>query len=258
MTMYENDNFDGRNRPQPVSGALSSREVDECRRLVASRYVDEGYVLQSELDENGFIDQSIDPYTNHSEYFWTLGEDERVEATVRIIRHPMDDDEWVFPLQKSFNLDAEHHNAINEFCRDYPERVVEISALAERKNANKFAAFDMFKRIWQHAKRSNYSVCLVSADERLDKKLKSLFGASIPQAGESKFVLGSMTVPSVLLPDECILATRDIYRKLLIEQDADAAEAYRQVIGYLVEGLEPQHFSDTERYHLVEMGINID
>lgn len=177
---------------------------------------------------------------------------------MRIIRHPMNDDTWVFPLQKSFHLDAEHLSAINEFCRDYPERVVEISALAERRNANQYAAFDMFKRIWQHAKRSNYSVCLVSADERLDEKLKSLFGASIPQAGESKFVLGSMTVPSVLLPDECILATRDIYRKLQAKKDANDAEVYRQVIGYLVEGLEPQFFSDTERYHLLEMGISID
>lgn len=245
---------------QPQTVASGSSRIAECRRLVARRYYDEKYIAKDDIDgETGFMVESVDPYYSHSEYFWTLDEKNEVEATIRVITYPYNDDpQWQFPLQKAFNLYPEAQQYINNFSQTHPESIVEVSGLAERKSANEFAALDMYRRFWQHAKRSNYSLCLISADERLDKKLSTLFGKAICQVGDSEFMMGSQTVPSILFPHDCVEAMSDIYIEKMQTEGQRAADSYRDVFLYLIDGLEPGYFSDEEKASMYRMSVIVD
>ena len=257
-----NGNFinEGREEEQPVSGSSSSQRVGECRRLVARRYLDEKYISPDEVDPStGFMNANIDPYAGHSEYFWTLNDSHEVEATIRVIKHPSGITKgWRFPLQREFSIEDETQEYIDYFNHFHPESIIEISGLAEQKNADEFASLDMYRRFWQHAKRSNYNVCLVSADERLDKKLNVMFGQAIRQVGDSKFVMGSQTVPSLLFPDQCVKAMSDIYQNKLEQEGERSAASYKALFMYLTDGLEIDYFTNEEKFYIHRMGINID
>ena len=226
----------------------------------ASRYNDEHYISKDDIDDvTGFMNDEIDPYYGNSEYFWTLDGEGRVEATIRVITYPHHEGEgWEFPLQKAFELDDEVRQYIEDFSATSPERIIEISGLAERYRANELASLDMYRRFWQHSKRSGYDLCLISADERLDKKLSTLFGDAIRQVGESKFMMGSQTVPSILLPNSCVQAMSDIYVDKLEKEGQQAADMYRAVFRYLIDGLEPTYFSDEEKNNMRRMDVSID
>lgn len=245
---------------QPQSGNSTSPRIVECRKLVASRYLDEGYINQGELDsDTGCISDTVDPYYRHSEYFWTLNDQNEVEATIRVINFPHGvKDEWQYPMQRDFEIEPAYQDYIDHYSSTQPEAVVEVSGLAERKFADELASLDMYRRFWQHAKRSNYSICLISADERLDKKLTALFGSGVRQVGESRFVMGSNTVPSILFPDKCVEAMSDIYADKIDKEGQHAAEEYLGLFKYLIDGLEAEYFSTEELLHMHRMGLYID
>lgn len=245
---------------QPQSGGSGSPRIDECRRLVAQRYYGEGYISKDDIDPGtGFMVDAVDPYYSHSEYFWTLDHENRVEATIRVITYPYHEGgEWRFPLQKAFDLTPYSQQYIDAFAALNPESIVEVSGLAERKQANEYASLDMYRRFWQHAKRSGYNLCLISADERLDKKLSTLFGSAIQQVGDSKMMMGSLTVPSILMPGNCVEAMSDIYEEKLLQESEQAAADYRSLFSYLIDGLEPTYFSDQEKQHMSRMNVAID
>lgn len=259
MNTHEHLSSPGTDEVQPAKGGMHSPRVAECRRLVANRYLDEGYIGASDVDsETGYINQTIDPYYSHSEYFWTLDENDAVQSTIRVINHPLyQDDEWRFPLQREFDIDPVSQEYIDYFNKHDPELVVEVSGLAERRGADQYAAFDLYRRFWQHAKRSDYAVCLISADERLHKKLVALFGDAIHQVGDSRYVMGSDTVPSILSPGQCIKAMCDVYEQKLLEEGPQAADAYRAVFEYLINGLEPRYFTNDEKYCAFRMGVEL-
>lgn len=245
---------------QPVLGTVSSVHVEQCRRLVANRYLGEGYINQNDIDPTtGIMNSEADPYHDYSEYFWSLDGQGEVSATIRLILHPTDVvARWEFPMQKQFDVEPDYRVFIEETILAEPRSVVEISALAERKDADEFAALDMYRRMWQHAVRSGYDVCLISADERLYAKISILFGAALAQVGDSKMVMGSQTVPAVLLPRECARAMADIYNDKLSHEGDSAAEGYRSLVLYLMDGLEPDYYNDLERKHLAGIGIAVD
>lgn len=236
---------------QPVWGSVPSEKVDECRRLVAERYRERGYVGEGDI-EDGMLARSVDPYVNESEYFWTADDKGSVTSTVRMI-HPASAD-TLLPIEKEFSLyDIQRQVLLNQKRTD-PKKVVEISALA-RKKGTKFdgATYEMYKTIWQHAKRHGIVVCAISSDEFLDKLLVEMFGSAIERAGEPAVYLGSTTIPSVLSPDNCAAGMAEIYRS----KSGDDAKAYIELIEYFMDGLNVEYFSDEEKRTLRAIGCNI-
>ncbi len=246
---------------QPHRGGFSSRKIDACRRLVARRYVEVGYVAEGDLDENGHLSSAVDPYVHDSEYFWTEdGYDDAndgINATIRIIHPRVYEPDFPLPIEKSFVLYAAQEQILRRARREYPTTIVEISALAKEKGVDRFATFDMYRTIWQYAKRTKIEVCAISADSHLHVMLKDLFGAAIVEAGEPADMMGSLTVPSLLYPNECASAMAQIYKAKVAAGDQEAAKGYRELINYLRDGLEPEYFSADEKAVLRSIDIEI-
>jgi hypothetical protein len=240
---------------QPHSGRLPSPFIDQCRRLVASRYIDRGYVDENMIDENGFLDSSIDPYVARSEYFWKTDEDGEVIATLRVIHPHQFSPEGSLPIEQSFELYDIQALQLKDVLQSDPTRVGEISALAKNAKVDTFAALDMYREIWQYAKRTDMKLCAISADAGLYKMLKSAFGDAIVQAGETTKMMGSLTTPCFLYPSECPQAMVDIYNETLEAQGIEKAEEFKGLITYLREGLENEYFTDEEAKALKTIGI---
>lgn len=241
---------------QPHSGKLASPYIDQCRRLVADRYIERGYVDEGMIDENGFLDTSIDPYVDRSEYFWKTDDEGHVIATLRVIHPHHFSPEGSLPIEQSFELYDIQSLQLKDVLQSDPTRVGEISALAKDAKVDTFAALDMYREIWQYAKRTDMKLCAISADAGLYKMLKSAFGDAIVQAGDSTEMMGSLTTPCFLYPSECAQAMVDIYRSTLEEQGLEKAEEYKGLILYLREGLEKDFFTDNETKALRSIGIH--
>lgn len=246
--------FSERMNIQPASGRYPSAQIDQCRSLVARRYVEVGYVTESDLDINGHLSEDVDPYVEDSEYFWKANEDGKLVATLRVI-HPSEKNPFL-PIEKSFPLFLDSHMELKKTYSAEPSSVVEISALAKAEEFDKFAALDMYKAVWQHAKQTDLKLCAMSADEKLYKMLSETFGDSISQAGSPTEMMGSLTVPALLYPDKCAEAVAKIYHERFNTGKYIAASAYKSLIGYLIEGLGAEHMSQDEIIAFESIGLS--
>lgn len=242
---------------QPHRGLIESEIVDNCRRLVAKRYLEVKYIQEDQLNIKGHLSADIDPYVDESEYFWKTNEKGEIDATLRIIHMPADSHS-LLPIESSFDLFPEAREELLRMRAIDPSRVVEISALAKEKGVDRFATLEMYKTVWQHAKRTGLELCAISADARLHEDLKASFGTAVVQAGEPTEMLGSLTVPSLLYPSQCAEAMAAIYKKKELEEGDVAAIGYRQIIDYLREGLETEYFSTSELDELRAIGCTVD
>ena len=245
------------NEIQPVNGNGSFWQINDCRRLVAQRYLDSGYIKDSDIDSEGLMSEEADPYVNHSKYFWSEDESGEITATLRMITIPDNDDKWLLPIERELNLFDDKREVLSRQKQESPSSVVEISALAKKKGSSSDAVLDMYKNVWQYAKRNKIQLCAISADAKLDEVLTGVFGGAISRAGEQGYYMGSTTVPSLLEPDSCAGAMADIYQSILSNNGADAASGYRLLVDYLRDGLEPEYFTDKEKQALETMGVKI-
>ncbi len=245
---------------QPAWGGFGGARIDECRRLVTERYLGEGYIGTNDLEpDTGLMNSQVDPYYKHSEYFWATDSFGNVEATIRLIHHPGGNNSgWLFPMQREFDIDPVNEQLIQRNIADNQAAVVEISGLAERKGADGFVALDMYRRMWQHSMASGYDVCLISADIRLYNKLKSMFGEAVTGVGDSKMVMGSQTVPAILQPRNCAGAMASIYDEMILAIGHGAADNYKELVLYLMDGLPYYQYNNDEKQQLARMGIMVD
>lgn len=241
---------------QPHWGGKPSSAVAECRRLVARRYREVGFITEEELVDS-FVSPVLDPYVDRSEYFWKKDDRGEVIATFRMIHANYLAGELDLPIDKEFELFSSQRQVLHEAFAADPESVVEISALAKEKGVGHEATLDMYKGVWQHAKRLKLSVCAISADGRLCTILEDLFGDAVEQAGAPAEMMGSMTIPLLLYPDRCAEAVSAIY-KTKRDQDEEAARVYREVIGYIIQGLQEQYLSPSEIDAFASMGLTLD
>lgn len=241
---------------QPHWGGRPSSAVADCRRLVARRYLEVGFVAENELVD-GFVSPTLDPYVDRSEYFWKKDKNGKVIATFRMIHANYLAGELDLPIDKEFALFDVQRQILHEAFAANPESAVEISALAKEKGVGHEATLDMYKGVWQHAKRLGLSVCAISADEKLHETLKAYFGDAIEEAGEPTEMMGSRTVPSLLYPDRCAEAVAAIYRDWL-DKDEEMAHGHRAIIGYIIDGLENKYLSQVEIDAFASMRLMLD
>lgn len=242
---------------QPHVGYRPSTQVDAARQLVARRYLDSGYVTEQDIDKNGHLSKDVDPYVSYSDYFWQVDSSGSVIATLRVIHPSRFINGEKLPIESSFELHEEQRQIIEAVRQQDPASLFEISALAKEKGVDTFATIDMYKTIWQFAKRKNIAICAISADHRLHGLLKEMFGSSIVEAGEPATMMGSLTVPSMLYPDRCASAMVEIYQHKLEESGEDAARDCYNLMEYLREGLPSEFFSQEERSVLSTIGMKV-
>lgn len=233
---------------QPHFGGLPSQKIDACRKLVADRYKQMKYIDDDNINPDGHLDGETDGYVDASHYFWIDDAEGQVAATFRLIRT---DGARVLPIETSFSrLEDEAAEFIALQRRSQPESIVEISALAKRKGMHGINPFDIYKSMWQYARRENIDVCAMSADAKLYGILKELFGPAIEQIGEPEEVMGSKTVPALLYPKQCAQAVYTVWQKL---DTAKARAEYAGVVAYLKQGLDDSFYTATELVRLQEI-----
>ena len=61
--------------------------IDGARRLVAKRYLSEGYIEPVDITSTGVMNDRVDPYHSTSSYFVAVDDQNQVVATIRQVSH---------------------------------------------------------------------------------------------------------------------------------------------------------------------------
>ncbi|GAC1391498.1 MAG: hypothetical protein NVSMB46_04250 [Candidatus Saccharimonadales bacterium] len=181
---------------KPFIGLLEElSQIADARQLVADRYLNEGYITGDDLDNNGFINTSLDPYVDNSTYFGSYSDEGVIKATLREIKT---DDPKDLPVIKSFNLE----NNLLLQGKD-PSTIVEISAVAKVNGGGLIEQSQKIVELYAAALRysieSGQTTWVMGTDHRLTRRLGMLFGRdTFEKLGESQEYMGSVTDPIML------------------------------------------------------------
>jgi hypothetical protein len=175
-----------------VREASDPREIDEARRLHGLCFLEAGYV--SRLDSRGMID---DDWVVHSVYQIAVEEATgQIVGTCRLIQSS----ERGFPIFEHFEIAEE---AMNVFALVDPDRCVEVSALATRRQGLQNLAISaaLYGAVWQSALLGRNAYMLATVDYRLYRILRRQFHFPFEMLGQAQDYMGSSTVPvSMYLP----------------------------------------------------------
>jgi hypothetical protein len=232
------------------------RYIDAARRLVARRYLSEGYVTAADIAGDGVFRESIDPYHPSSSYFVAfdpvLGE---VVATIRQIGFCADRGEDSFPMFAYLDLWASARDHLEEASR--PSRWVELSGLAKEPWVGSEIVNRLYREMWARSFAQGHEYWLIAADSRLARRLKSVFLDSMVIAGPPTEYLGSPTVPLYMRIVDGVEAICDRY---FITRSPRARERCRMTAQFFLEGIDPRYFSteQIERFAAMDIEFVID
>lgn len=238
---------------QPVKGSEGGPWVDACRRLVANRYLKEGYVTPDQITPDGFINEDVDPYVEASDYFFSATTREfvapKVVATSRQIYIPdiAPPEEWRFPVEKEFKLTDQAKEVIQTVKLNTPHSIREVSALAKEDETVQWKAVgELYRNMWQHSRQEDHELWVLAADENLAITLNYLFGQALVPAGEAREYMGSMTEPYLLFPKVCATAMAVRYEEERDKSELDAKK-YKRIAGYICDGLDRSSLTTEEQ-----------
>jgi N-acyl amino acid synthase FeeM len=177
---------------RPVENSTDMRAV---RRLHAECYVATGYVNQSALDTDGYVQ---DPWIPFSDYYAAVDSaaDDQIVGTCRIIRPSVRG----FP---AFQECATLPDALDVFATLDPALCVEISALATPRIGMQNMAISaaLYGLVWQEAITQGRAYMLAVMDDRLLRIMRRWFEFPFETIGEPCEYMGSPSTPvSMYLP----------------------------------------------------------
>lgn len=224
--------------------------LTEAQRLHAAVYLSKAYIKQHEVDENGLIDEALDPYRYHSLYFCVThrsGGRQKVVAAARQIM-PHQGGHQSFPTFEKLNLDATGRQIIASFD---PAQCVEISALVKLKGVSSYATLLLYRAMWQYSLLQGHKVWIMACDADFYPRLRMLFGETFTEIGPPEFYLGSMVVPAMLEVD------RSLERLMARQRELNPVSARfkAELIRFLVRGLPPETLPVRHRHKLKRTGL---
>ena len=223
--------------------------IEEARRLVARRYLSEGYIEVSDITPEGVMESDVDPYHDTSAYFVAVDGSRRVVATIRQVGY--DDARGI----KSFPFCA-HLELFDETWADLsgapPEDWVELSGLAKEAWVDTSVANRLYREMWARSFAQGHEFWLIATHPRFARWLKGLFMSSVMTAGEPMEYLGSMTQPLLMQVVASLDGVCERYRMTTSERVRQRCRATAQ---YFLEGIDAAYFSPAQVRRFAEMGI---
>lgn len=182
----------------------------EAKRLHAEVYLDKKFILPEDLNDDGTINLSADPYQTHALYFATIRDQQvdkdKVLAIARQIYHAPSLGFDSFPVLKQTKI---YQNFMKEILAINPEDCVEISALVKRPNASIAAPFLVYREMLYYSHIQKHKKWIMALDVRVYKHLKAFFGDSIEPIGEKASYQGGDVIPVRLLIKDSIKSAQN-------------------------------------------------
>ena len=231
------------------------RFVLSARQLVARQYLAEGYVTAADIDRNGVLRDSVDPYHSSSAYFVAYDPIlDKVVATIRQIGFDEQAGLKSFPMMSYLDL---WESARAPLDRSRPESLVELSGLAKEHWVATEIVHRLYREMWARSFAQEHEYWLIAADSRLARRLKGVFLDSMVIAGAPVDYLGSPTVPLYMRIVSGVDAICDRY---FITRSPSARERCRETAKYFLSGIDIKYFSteQVERFAAMDIDFTLD
>lgn len=177
-----------------VDVARRPGDIDAARRLHAEVYLAKGYVTQAEVVD-GLIVPDVDPWVADSTYFLARDDLGEPVGVSRQITPPRVEQLPTMGMR-------ELHPAVDaQLRRQPPHSVVEISALAVRRWADRLAATLLYSCMWERSRRLGHRAWVMSVHPVVWEQLNRSLGPVLEAFGPTQWYLGSDVIPSFVWMD---------------------------------------------------------
>ncbi len=171
-----------------------------ARKLHTSVYLARGYLTQNDLDAQGNVLVTADPYLHRSLYFSARPQDEnnskiKAYAAARFILAAEDTGFNSFQTIEHISIYPKELKALNRYD---PLRCVEVSGLVKHRNTSTFVVMVLYRAMWQYSIKNHHQAWIMSCDKKLFEKLQFLFGDALHRIGDDAYFKGHVVVPLVL------------------------------------------------------------
>lgn len=237
LTSYERRSFPSLHERAYLMGEKS--DIDSARRTVADTYLRYGYINPEDINDSGFICETLDPHVDDSVYFG-FGKSGVLAATSRLIEK---NSLVEFPAIKDFGIDLK---ALEDLELD-PQKFAEISALAKAKGVGKKEdIMHVYAQMMRYSLETGHKYWLMSADVDLARKLKKVFGKkSFTELGQPRHYMGSETVPMAM----------DIHSSLQLYNKYFIPKWLKEIFTENLKDLNTIHLSQNEKNILEKHGV---
>ena len=234
-----------------ASIVVTDAQLKAAKALHARVFLDRGYVRASDLVDGGkAIGPAEDPYQTHATYFVVerlQPQGRVVVATARLIH--------ATPQLKHNSFQTLVNQRLNQSQLTYlqsldPARCVEVSGLVKAKGESTFAVMMLYRAMWQYSIVRGYKLWLMSCDEGLYRKLKTLFGDTLVAIGRPTFFKGHHVVPAMLELDHSIGQLLSLSRYNVVKRQAQMILARFFLHGLPASCLHPEHHNQLRNHNI--------
>jgi hypothetical protein len=223
--------------------------IAAARRLVARRYLAEGYIEAGDITVDGIMESSVDPYHATSAYFVAVNAHNQVVATIRQVGYDPERGVSSFPFCAHLDLHEQTWTALNTAP---PEDWVELSGLAKEPWVDTTVANRLYREMWARSFSQGHEFWLIATHPRFARWLKGIFMSSVQIAGDPMEYLGSQTQPLLMQVVASLDGVCEKFRTSASERVRDRCRATAQ---YFLEGIDASFFSPAQLRQFADMGV---
>ncbi len=223
--------------------------ITEARRLVARRYLNEGYIELTDISPDGVMEAEVDPYHATSAYFVAVAGTGRVVATIRQVGYDAERGLASFPFCAHLELFESTWTELNSAPA---EDWVELSGLAKEPWVDTAVANRLYREMWARSFAQGHEFWLIATHPRFARWLKGLFMESVITAGQPMEYLGSQTQPLLMQVTTALDGVCERYRTSSSER---VRQRCRATAEYFLDGIDAGYFSPAQLQRFAEMGV---
>lgn len=223
--------------------------IAEARRLVARRYLAEGYIEPEDITTDGVMEPAVDPYHETSAYFVAVDDGHKVVATIRQIGYDPERGLDSFPFCAHLALYDETWATLSSAP---PEDWVELSGLAKEPWIDTSVANRLYREMWARSFAQGHEFWLIATHPRFARWLKGIFMSSVMTAGDPMDYLGSTTQPLLM---QVVASLDGVYERFRSSTSERVRDRCRATAEYFLEGIDIAFFSPAQVRQFTEMGI---
>lgn len=187
-----------------ISTGMNDDTSDVARMLHASVFLQRGYIHEGDLNENGLVASTLDPYVNHSKYTVLTNKGNDIpKVAARKIQYKKEKGLNSF---LSFN-GASFYPEVVERIKDIgPDNVVEVSSLVKGEGVDTLDVMYLIRQMWQEALDDDEKLWIFVFNTKVYNSIAEKLVGLVEQAGPETHLeaYGADVVPCVISPKGAI------------------------------------------------------
>jgi hypothetical protein len=223
--------------------------IEAARRLVARRYLEQGYIAVSDINDSGMMTPEVDPYHSTSTYFVAVDGGRNVVATIRQVEYSPVRDMESFPFCAHLDLYEKSWRLLRTAgARDW----VELSGLAKEPWIDTEVANRLYREMWARSFARGHQFWLIATHPLFARWLRGLFMTSVVKAGDPMQYLGSMTQPLIM---HVSTALDGVCERYFNSSSPRIRRRCQATVEYFLDGIDAANFSPQQVRRFADMGV---